>query len=172
MNDQLALEFTKEEVCTTISQMAPYKSPGPDGFPPCFYQKFWPVIGKEVYKTVLFCLNSGRSLETINDTNVVLIPKKNISSRVTNFRPISLCNVIYKLVAKVIANRLKCVLPHIISPNQSAFVAGRHIFDNVVAAYEILHTMNSMKGKKSFMALKLDMSMAYDRVECNFLKGL
>ena len=115
MNDQLALEFIEEEVCTTISPTDPYNSPGLDSFSPCFYQKFWPVI-REVCKTILFCLNSGRSLETINDTNIFLIPKKNISSWVTDFRPISLCHVIYNLVAKVIANRLKCVLPHIISP--------------------------------------------------------
>jgi hypothetical protein len=123
------------------------------------------VIGKEVCKIVLFCLNSNRSLETINDRNIVLIPRKNISSQVTDFRPISLCHMIYNLVAKVIANRLKRVLPHIISPNQSALVADRGIFDNVVAAYEILHTMNSMKRKRSFMVLKLDMSKAYDRFE-------
>jgi hypothetical protein len=123
------------------------------------------MIGKEVCKTILFCLNSNRSLETINDKNIILIPKKNISSQVTNFRPISLCHMIYNLVAKVIANRLKRVLPHIISPNQSALVADRRIFDNVVAAYEILHTMNSMKRKRSFMVLKLDMSKAYDRFD-------
>jgi hypothetical protein len=62
---------------------------------------------KEVCQTVLFCLNSGRSFDTINDTNIVLIPKKKVSTRVIDFRPISLCIVIFKLVAKVLANRLK-----------------------------------------------------------------
>jgi hypothetical protein len=86
---------------------------------------------------VLFCLNYGRSLANINDMNIVLIPKKKVSNRVTDFWPISLCNVIYKMVAKVLANRIKCILPYIISPNQSTFVARRQITDNVIAAYEI-----------------------------------
>lgn len=85
MNDQLALDFTEEELCKVISQMAPYRSPGPDGYPPCFHQKFWPMIGKEVCKAVLFCLNSGRSLANINDTNIVLIHKKKVSDRLRIF---------------------------------------------------------------------------------------
>jgi hypothetical protein len=81
--------------------------------------------------------------------------------------------VLYKIVSKVLANRLKPIFPHIISPNQSAFVAGRHITDNILAAYETLHTMTSvLKGKRGFMALKLDMSKAYDRIEWIFLEGV
>jgi hypothetical protein len=148
MNEQLSHAFSKEEVSVAISQMSPYKSLGLDGFPPCFYQKYWPIIDEEVCQVVLFCLNSNRSLAIINDTNIVPIPKKQQSTQVTNFRPISLCNVIYKLVLKVLTNRLKQALPHIISPNQSAFVVGRHITDNILAAYKTLHTMNSnLTGK-------------------------
>jgi hypothetical protein len=86
---------------------------------------------------VLFCLNFGRSLANINDMNIVLIPKKKVSNRVIDFWSISLCNVIYKMVAKVLANRIKHILLYIISPNQRAFVARRKIIDNVIAAYEI-----------------------------------
>ena len=83
-----------------------------------------------------------------------------------DYRPISLCNVVYKIIAKLIGNRLKGVLDDIISPNQSAFVPGQMIFDNVMIAYETIHTMKEKhSGKHGNMALKLDMSKAYDRVE-------
>jgi hypothetical protein len=109
----------------------------------------------------------------LNMTHVALIPKVKQPTSVTEFRPISLCNVIYKLIFKVLANRLKIFLPHIIAPTQSAFIPGRLISDNVLAAYETLHTMHTgMKGKNGFMAMKLDISKAYDRVEWGFLEAV
>jgi hypothetical protein len=93
----------------------------------------------------------------------VLVPKIKNPTRVTDYRPISLCNVLYKLAAKVLANRMKKVLTEIISPNQSAFVPGRLITDNIIVAFKALHTMDvRLKGRKGFMALKLDMNKAYN----------
>jgi len=121
---------------------------------------------------VLNVLNMNMSISSINRTNITLVPKINNPSKMTNFRPISLSNVVYKLVAKVLANRLKIVLPHIISKNQSVFLSERLITDNVLVAFELMHYLEHKKeGEENFMVVKLDMSKAYDHVEWVLLKG-
>ena len=94
--------------------MGPTKAPGPDGFPAHFFQKHWGVCGEEVTKAVLAIVDGNESAEGINQTYLVLIPKVKNPSLLSQFRPISLCNVLYKIASKVIANRLKTVLPEII----------------------------------------------------------
>lgn len=122
---------------------------------------------------ILNALNSNMSLAEINKTNITLIPKTKILSKMSEFRPISLCNVIYKLVSKVLANRLKKILPHIIFENQSAFLSERLISDNVLVAFELMNYLDHKKeGKGSFMAIKLDMSKAFDRVEWVFIENV
>jgi hypothetical protein len=173
MNATLLREFTSSEVEAALNQMHPLKSPGPDGFSACFYQRAWNTVKVEVCQTVLGYLNHGLFDAAINATHIALIPKIKNPSKVSDYRPISLCNVLYKLISKVLANRLKKVLPHIISPNQSAFIPGRLITDNVLVAFEAMHTMDGrLKGRDGFMALKLDMSKAYDRVEWNYLEAV
>ena len=130
-------------------------------------------MGDDVVSVVLDFLNNGNMLPEINHTNIVLIPKVKNPQKMSEFRPISLYNVIYKIISKVLANRLKQVLPDIISPTQSAFVPSRLITDNVLVAYETIHTMHvRKKGKKGSMALKLDISKAYDWVEWPFLEKI
>ena len=173
MRVDLAKPYTAEEVDCAIKEMAPLKAPGPDGMPHLFYQTYWTEVGMDVSQGVLSSLNSGSLLKSVNHTFITLIPKVKNPERVTEFRPISLCNVIYKIVSKVIANRLKPILNSIISETQSAFVADRLITDNILIAFETLHHMkNSCTGKNGFMALKLDMSKAYDRVEWIFWKSI
>ncbi|XP_059458269.1 uncharacterized protein LOC132187853 [Corylus avellana] len=173
MNNNLLRPFTQSEVEDALNQMHPLKSPGPDGMSAVFYQHSWGMINKEVCKAVLDFLNNGIFEPSINETFITLIPKIKTPTRITEYRPISLCNVIYKLIAKALANRMKKVLSQVISPNQSAFLPGRLITDNILVAYEALHTMDArLSGRKGYMALKLDMSKAYDRVEWAFLEAI
>ena len=173
MNSSLIINFSKEEGEIDLKQMAPLKAPGPDGMPPIFFQHYWESIGNDVVKAVVSCLNST-SIETgLNHTFLTLIPKVKSLEFVIEFRPIALCNILYKLVSKVLANRLKKVLPHIISESQSAFQSDKAISDNILVAFETLHHMKMKKsGKMGYMALKLDMSKVYDRLEWVFLQRI
>ena len=106
-------------------------------------------MGDDVVIAVLDFLNNVNMLPKINHTNIVLISKVKNLEKMFDFRPISLCNMIYKIMSKVLANRLKQVLPYIVSPTQSTFVPGRLIIDNVLVAYETLHTMHARKKGKN-----------------------
>ena len=173
MNISLTREFTRQEVEIALKDMAPLKALGPDGMPPIFFQSFWRLIGDDVSKVVLDFLNSCHIPKEFNFTYVTLIPKMKNPKKISEFRPISLCNVIYKLISKVLANCLKPLLPSIVSENQSAFQASKVITDNILMAFETLHYMkNHQTGNTSFMALKLDMSKAYNRVEWSFVECL
>ncbi|KAL5741976.1 hypothetical protein ACOSP7_028708 [Xanthoceras sorbifolium] len=173
MNMGLSRVFTGDEVLRALKHMDPLKAPGPDGLPVLFFQKFWVEVGPGVVRAVLSILNEGASFGSMGEALVVLIPKVKNPVRINEFRPISLCNVVYKLVAKVMANRLKVVLDKVISPQQSAFVPGRLISDNVLVGFECLHSLRGRRsGKVGQVALKLDMRKAYDRVEWNFLRQM
>lgn len=153
--------------------MHPSKALGPDGFPAFFYQRYWNIVGDQTINCVLGFLNNSKPINDINHTNIVLIPKTKSPSHVNDFRPISLCNVSYKLISKVLANRLKPILDSIISSNQSAFVTDRLISDNIILAHECINFISNKKlGKKGYAALKLDMSKAFDRVEWKFLSSI
>ncbi|KAL0386175.1 UNVERIFIED_CONTAM: putative mitochondrial protein [Sesamum radiatum] len=172
MNQVLATPYTVTEVKSAIFGMFPFKSPGPDGMPPVFFHKFWDIVGSDVTCAVLRILNDQIMLNKMNYTHIVLIPKCETLETVAQLRPISLCNVIVKTASKCIANRLKPMLDSIISPSQSAFIQGRLITDNTLLAFELNHYLQSTRrSKEGCVALKLDMSKAYDRVEWTFLRG-
>jgi hypothetical protein len=173
MNDALLKDLSSEEIHSALFQMGPSKAPGPDGMTALFFQKYWHIVGEDVSLAIQDFFHSGRMLGSINFTNIVLIPKVKNPEFMSQFRPISLCNVLYKIASKVLVNRMKVILPKVISDSQCAFVPGRLISDNVIMAFEVLHYLKNLgTGENYQMAVKLDMSKAYDRVEWNFLQAI
>lgn len=156
MNVALVALFQVEEVKVALNQMAPLKAPGPDGMPPLFYQHFWGLVDNDVTNSILSWLNSGTIPYPLNHTFITLIPKTKNPEYVTQYRPISLCNVLYKNFSKVLTNRLKKILPTIIIEHQSAFAKNRLISDNILVAFESLNSMKNMSsGKTRYMTLSL-----------------
>lgn len=173
MNTELTKPFTREEVLKALQQLHPTKAPVPDGMSTIFFHKYWDIVGPNITNMVLKVLNSNLPMTEINKTNISLIPKTNQPARMTEFRPISLCNTTYKIVSKVLASRFKAIIPNIISKNQSAFTPNYLIIDNVLVAFEFMHYFNhKSEGKGNYMSIKLDMSKAFDRVEWSFIKGV
>lgn len=167
---KLETNFNREEVSCAIEQIHPNKAPGLDRIAPVFFQNYWDVIETNITEAVLKALQSSTFPPLLNTPISFSFLKRKGWRKLFDFRPISLCNFLYKIIAKVLANRLKTIISHIISPTQSTFVPGHLITDNVLVAYELMHYFNQKKnGKKDFMSLKLDISKAYDRVEWYFL---
>jgi hypothetical protein len=173
MNEHLCKEFTDQEISDALFQMGPLKAPGPDGFPARFFQRHWETLRDDVIPVVRKVFHDGVMPPGINDTALVLIPKGNNPTELKDFRPISLCNVIYKIISKCLVNRLRPILNDIISPEQSAFVPRRLITDNAIIAFECIHAIQrGAGGREEFCAYKLDLSKAYDHVDWGFLKSL
>ncbi|XP_074374181.1 uncharacterized protein LOC141714567 [Apium graveolens] len=139
------------------------KAPGYDGPNPGYYQAYWSIVQADVVKFYRNFFNTGVMEEDINRTMACLIPKVKQPQYMTKLRPISLCNVLIRILSKVLENRLKKCLPTIISANQSAFIEGRLLTDNALIAFEV--NKRRTQGKNGVAGLKIDVSKAYDRLE-------
>lgn len=163
----LADPICDNEIEGAIRGLAKNKASGPDGIPNEFVQRYWQDLKEEVGAIVKGFFNNQIDISDINRANVVMIPKTNAPLMVGEFRPISIINIIPKIISKILANRLRVLMPDLISPYQTAFIRGRQITDNFVATREILHHISDTNRPAVF--IKLDFAKAFDSIEWEFL---
>ena len=164
---RLEENFSEEEIWNAISGLNSDKAPGPDGFPIAFWIFSWEFVKEEVLGFFREFHDQCRFVKNLNATFLVLIPKKQTIEDFKDLRPISLVGGLYKILAKVLANRIKRVLDKVISKSQNAFVKGRQILDAVLIANELVDS--TMRRKEQGMVCKLDIEKAYDSISWEFL---
>ncbi|GJT31558.1 hypothetical protein Tco_0921977 [Tanacetum coccineum] len=156
--------ISSQEVKEAMFLMGNDKSPGPDRFTAAFFKSAWDIAGSDVYRAVCEFFINGKLLRELSHTTIALIPKVHSPARVNDYRSISCCNVLFKCISKIIANRIKESLKRLISPNQSAFVPGRSISHNILVTQEIMHNYHLDRGVPR-CAFKVDILKAYDTVD-------
>jgi hypothetical protein len=161
-----------KEIFSALSKIGSTKAPGLDGFTALFYKKYWNIVKDAVLSSVWDFFGKNHLLKEQNRTSIALIPKKLWASSVNQFRPISLYNIIYKIISKILANRFKGLFHHFISPFQSAFVSSRNIQDNTILVHELFNSINLKKGRGGLMAIKIDMEKAFDPMEWSFILAI
>ncbi|GKD29751.1 hypothetical protein Tco_1240529 [Tanacetum coccineum] len=162
---------TRQEVKSALFSMGNDKAPGPDGYTVAFFKESWDIVADDFVDAVCEFFTNGKLLRELNHTIIALIPKVSNPTRVTDYRPISCCNVMFKCISKIIANRIKESLKTLVSPNQSAFVPGRSIADNILLTQELMHNYHLDRGVPR-CAFKVDIQKAYDTVDWAFLKNI
>ena len=163
----LEKEVTMEEIKNTLFSMPSNKSPGPDGFPCEFFKATWSVIFHDFTVAIQSVFMKSFLPKGINSTVLALIPKKTEASEMKDYRPIACCNILYKVVSKIIANRLKTLMPRIISANQSAFIQGRLLMENVLLAIDLVKDYHK-ENISPRCAMRIDISKAFDSVQWPF----
>lgn len=158
MNENLTREVSEVEVKSAVFQFRGSKVPRPDSFSGLFCQKNWKIVSPGVFTVVKAFLKTCTFLSSLNQTDITLILKISNPTHAFEFRPINLCNFVYKVIIKVFVNILKMYLSHLITPFQSAFLAGRLIQDSIMVTHEVFHHLKSRsKVNKVKCVLKLDM---------------
>ena len=171
-NESLITVLNAIEIKDAIFSVHADIDSGPDGFSASFFHTNWEtIIADIVTESIHQFFTSGIMQPKVNDTFIRLIPKIQNPQAVSDYRPIALCNVYYKIILKILTKRMQPLLFHVISENQSAFVLGRAISDNVLITHEVIHYLKTSKAKQRvFMVVKTDMSKAYDRLELEFIR--
>lgn len=162
-NQKLNEKFSLEEVTQAINQLPSGKAPSPDGIPTEFFKKCWHILRQDLVEALEFARRSGNFLKEINNMFIVLISKKEKTSKLGDFGPILLCNTVYKILSKVMTNRMKPLMACIISDEHTGFVLGHSILDGVIVAQEAMHTLQNRK--RLGLIIKLDISKAYVNVD-------
>lgn len=155
----------RAEVRGALISMGSHKCPGHDGFNPLFFKTYQNIVQSSIVEGVQYFFNHGNLAQAMNHTYIALIPKVEGATKVEQFCLIALCNV----GLKIIANKLRAILDKVVAPTQSAFVPNQNIQDNTILNHEIMHFMNERKGKLGFMALKIEMAKAYDKMDQGIL---
>lgn len=168
--EELGSPVTASEVYAAIKQMNPYKAPGPDGLQAVFFQANWGIVGKSVTDFILAAFSEGNFDIKMNETLLCLIPKTDHPEVMSQFRPISLCNVVVKTITRIIVNRIRPLLRDLIPPTQSSFIPGRGCNDNILVVQEAIHSLKRKKGRNGSFLMKIDLEKAYDRISWEFLK--
>ena len=171
LNDMEALRlevpFMEDKVHVALDDLNGDKAPGPDGFTAAFWQFGWDVVKLDIMRLFRDFHEHGRFVRSLNSTFMVLIPKRGGVEDLKDFRPISLTGSIYKLIVKVLANRMKKVMNKLVNSAHNAFVEGRQILDASLIANEVINLM--LKKKEKWVLCKLDIEKAYDKINWNFL---
>ncbi|KAL8110069.1 hypothetical protein AgCh_025974 [Apium graveolens] len=164
----LIVKVSDMDILNTLKSMKKNKSPGPDGFNVNFFLAAWDIVGPDFLKAVHFFFETGTMPHYINSTAISLIPKCSNPSQMSDFRPISCCNTLYKCISKMVASRLSLILPSIIHKSQATFVKGRQISDNILVAQEILHGYSNQSGPPR-VTFKMDLHKAFDMLNWQFI---
>lgn len=166
-SDTLGQSITKQEIINAISSLKKDKTPSPDGIPAEFYQANIGWISLDLLDLYNEAFNKGSLGSIINRGIIKLIPKEGDKTNIKNWRPITLLNVSYKILAKVLARKLESILPKFVGSTQTGFIKGRYILENLITSWE---AMNWAKSSNQNVAIfLLDFEKAYDRIEWNFI---
>ena len=162
--------FSLEEVKATVWDCDNFKCSGPDGITFGFIKDFWEILRDDVMRFIMKFHRNGRLTKGINSTFIDLIPKVESPQRLNDFRPISLVGSMYKILAKVLANRLRLVIGSVISDSQSAFVKGRQVLDGILVANEVVD--DAQRSNKELLLFKVDFEKAYDSIDLCYLDNV